>query len=268
MKSIRRQINESFFNPVLHFLPIIIFMVVDDFWGLHIAWWSSLPVAFMLAMYVFLMYRKVLEWFLFSTGIYLTVGVLSTLMSYVNIPNGLEPVTVEFLLLSVFGISLLFRKKISVFILDRNRKRFSMVNNLDEMFRMIWILGSVIFLYAHFYTFLVIFEIPNLANTLSFIHSTYLAVLFFILFYEMVRVTIVRLRLIREEWWPIVNEQGKMVGSIQHQASLNADKKYMHPVVRVMLIDNNRVYLQKKKRNKSSFSWLLGHGGFESCESK
>jgi len=58
MKKLRQQINESFFNPVLHFLPLIVFMVVYDFWGLNIAWSVSLPVTLLLFVYIFFLYRK------------------------------------------------------------------------------------------------------------------------------------------------------------------------------------------------------------------
>ena len=248
MKNLKKQINESFFNPVLHFLPVIVFMIVDDLLGLHTAWLASLPVTFLLAVYVFFVYRRILEWFLFSTAIYLTVALLATVLPDNPSAPDFRPVRVEFILLLVFAFSLFFRTKISSFINSRNKKMLSMVNNLNEMFRMIWVLAIIIFLFTHIYSILLILKVPNLPNILNFIYAVYVSVLLFVLFYQMIRVTIVRVRLLKEEWWPIVNEQGKTIGSIQHQTSLNSHIKYMHPIIRVMLIDNNRVYLQKRSQ--------------------
>lgn len=253
MDKFKKQINESFFNPVLHFLPVIVFMLVDDFMGLQNAWVISMSVSVLLAVYVYFVYRRILEWFLFSTAIYITVALLATVFQLAKLTSEFSFVRVEFILLVVFGLSLMFRTQISSFINNRNKKMLSMINNLNEMFRMIWIMAIIIFLYTHIYSIVVFLKVPNLQNSLDFIYALYVSVLLFVLFYEIIRVTIVRVRLLREEWWPIVNDQGKTIGSIQHQTSLNSQRKYMHPIIRVMLIDNNRVYLQKRSDNNLVF---------------
>ena len=129
----------------------------------------------------------------------------------------------------------------------------SMVNNLNELFRMMWIVGILIFVYVHLHTILIILKISNLTNALNFINGVYLLAFFVVICYEMVRVTLIRIRLLREEWWPIVNEQGKMIGSIHHTTSIQDDKKYIHPIIRVMLIDGNRIFLQKRSKNDLLF---------------
>lgn len=253
MKRLRKQINESFFNPVLHFLPLITFMVVEDFMGLFNAWLVAIPLNILLFVYVFFTYRKILEWFLFSTGIFLSIAIIATILPIQSFPVEVKHIAVDCVLLAVFTISLAFRKKIESFVNVRNSKMLSMVNNLNELFRMMWIVGILIFVYIHLYTILTIFKISDLDNMLDFIHSVYLLAFFVVICYEMVRVTLIRIRLLREEWWPIVNEQGKMIGSIHHTASIQDDKKYMHPIVRVMLIDGNRIFLQKRSTNNLVF---------------
>lgn len=256
MKRLKQQINESFFNPVLHFLPLIVFMVVDDFWGLGTAWAMSLVVCLLLFVYIYFGYRKITQWFLFSTIIYSMAALASTVIPSTLIPHTLIAVKTESIVLIVFVLSLFFRSQIESFIFKFHKSMLPMVNNLNELFRMIWILSGLLFIYVHLYLILSYFYELKDENIFSFIHTTYLSILFFILFFELIRVTLVRIRLLREEWWPIVNEQGKMIGSIQHQTSLNDDKKYMHPVARVMIIDKNRIYLQKRKSDDTLFSGL------------
>ena len=253
MKRLRKQINESFFNPVLHFLPLITFMVVDDFMGLFNAWLIAVPVNILLFVYVFFTYRKIFEWFLFSTGIFLSIAVISTLLPLDLFPPEVKHVSVDYVLLTIFAISLALRKKIESFVNVRNSKMLSMVNNLNELFRMMWIIGILIFFYVHIYTVLTILSVPNLKNTLNFINGVYLLAFFVVICYEMIRVTLIRVRLLREEWWPIVNEQGKMIGSIHHTTSLQDEKKYIHPIIRVILIDGNRIFLQKRSENNKVF---------------
>jgi isopentenyldiphosphate isomerase len=252
MKRLKQQIHESFFNPVLHFLPLLVFMVVDDFWGLGAAWGISLAVCLILFLYIYFGYRKIAQWFLFSTIIYGLVALISTLIPTDTFSTRFTTIVTEIVVVVVFIISLILRPQIESFIQKQNKKMLPMVNNMNELFRMIWILGVLILIYVHVFLYFNYINPTTNESVFSFIHTSYLLILFFILFFELIRVTLVRIRLLREEWWPIVNEQGKMIGSIQYQASLAEEKKYMHPVVRLMLIDNNRIYLNKRKTDDMS----------------
>jgi len=70
----------------------------------------------------------------------------------------------------------------------------SMTNNLNELFRLLLILGSVIFVYVHAYSLLYLFQIPNLENSINFLHGAYLTAFFFVIFYECFRVTLIRVK--------------------------------------------------------------------------
>lgn len=248
MQKLKKQINESFFNPVLHFLPLIVFMVVDDYWGLNTAWMMSVPVSLVLFFYIYFGYRKIFQWFAISMVIFLFVAIVSTVIPRNVLPIHMQNIFEEQILLLIFAGSLIGRRKIERFINERKSRLHSMANNLNEMFRMIWLLTIVIFFYVHIYYVVSssMVDIDNRKYVLTHLHNVYIIVLFSLVIYEIVRVTIVRMGLMKEEWWPIVNEQGKMIGSIQHLNSLSDEKKYMHPVIRVMLIDAGRIFLQKR----------------------
>jgi isopentenyldiphosphate isomerase len=66
------------------------------------------------------------------------------------------------------------------------------------------------------------------------------------MFYEFIRVNLIRIRLFKEEWWPIVNEKGSTIGSIQGQESITGSEKYRHPIVRGILINDSKIFLQKR----------------------
>jgi len=247
MKKLRSQIYESFFNPVLHFLPLLIFMVMEDFFDKRTAWMIALPVSLSLLVYIYIVYKKLFEWFVGSTLIFVSVATIIGLLSIVPTPPEIQHVQSEYVVLILFIVSLIFRKKIEKSIEERSSKRVSMINNMNELFRMIWILGVVLFLYVHIYTILSLFRIENETEMKLLLNNLYVSSLVFILAYELIRVTIVRVRLLREEWWPIVSEKGKVIGHIQQELSLKDDKKFMHPIIRVFIIDNNRIYLQKRR---------------------
>ena len=246
MKRLRKQINETFFNPVIHFLPLIVFMVVNDFWDLKTAWVATLPVIFVLFLYIYFFYRKIVQWFVFSVFVVFVVGSVISFFPVEKLPSRIGDVALESAVLIFFILSLIFRSYIEAMLNRRKSKLPPMVNNLNEMFRMLWMLGAVIFIYIHAYLVTASLQVSNLDYTLKFIHDAYLVLFLFVVFYELIRVTLIRVKLFREEWWPILNEKGKMIGSIHNKTSLSDPTKYIHPIIRVMLIENNRIFLQKR----------------------
>lgn len=248
MKRLRKQINETFFNPVIHFLPLIVFMVVNDFWDLKTAWVATLPVIFVLFLYIYFFYRKIVQWFVFSVFVVFVVGSVISFFPVEKLPSRIGDVALESAVLIFFILSLIFRKPVETMLNQRKSKLPPMVNNLNEMFRMLWMLGAVIFIYIHAYLVTASLQVSNLDYTLRFIHDAYLVLFLFVVFYELIRVTLIRVKLLREEWWPILNEKGKMIGSIHNKTSLSDPTKYIHPIIRVMLIENNRIFLQKRSQ--------------------
>jgi len=131
-----------------------------------------------------------------------------------------------------------------------------MTNNFEELYRVIWSFALVLFIYI---TGFLIVQIvgQNVDTYQELLQSLSVAVLFFLSVYEILRVQIIRSKLIREEWLPIVNNQGKIVGSIQLHTSLNDEKKYQHPVIRILFVDKGMILLTKKQdeNNPSSEVW-------------
>ena len=80
MEQLKKQIRESFFNPMLYFLPALVFMVADDFWDENIAWKVSFPIAFALMFYVFLMYKRLVVWHGMLAVCYLIIGLTSSIV--------------------------------------------------------------------------------------------------------------------------------------------------------------------------------------------
>ena len=145
MKRLRKQINETFFNPVIHFLPLIVFMVVNDFWDLKTAWVATLPVIFVLFIYIFFFYRKIVQWFVFSVFVVFVVGSVISFFPVEKLPSRIGDVALESAVLIFFILSLIFRKPVETMLNQRKSKLPPMVNNLNEMFRMLYTLFFSLF---------------------------------------------------------------------------------------------------------------------------
>ncbi|MBF0650300.1 hypothetical protein IR083_15845 [Dysgonomonas sp. GY75] len=67
--------------------------------------------------------------------------------------------------------------------------------------------------------------------------------------YQVLKISNLVAKLRKEEWIPIVTEKGEVTGKIAKNVSINMKNKFLHPVVRVALISNSKVYLQERSLN-------------------
>ncbi len=256
MQSFRKQINESFFNPLLHFIPLLLFLLIDDSFGSSIALAMVYFVVVAILVYSFLLYFHIYKYLGVSYLVSTLIIAIIIFFPENYITESLNPVFSEFVTLLSFMLILLLRKTITRFVSEVTPKHITMTNNLDEHFRIVWLLTIILFVYTHLYIIsTLLFNAEK--YFLEYITQVYWGVLFFVIFYEFIRVTLIRIRLFKEEWWPIVNENGKLIGSIQSQESLSGSEKYIHPIVRGILINDSKVFLQKRSQNdrKDAYLW-------------
>lgn len=243
-------IRESFFNPILHILPALIFLVLDDIYGKTIAWVFSLPVASLLFVYVLVFYKSIYRWHLFSLCIYLLLGIIVTAFEDKFIPEPFSRVFGELVAATFTLLLLLFKNYFYRMVVSVTSRRVAMQNNLNELIRTVNIVSVIFILFVVSYLIDFYFVRDASHSSLNFIYQLYIFLLILLVLYEFIRVFAVRGRLLKEEWLPIVNERGEEIGSIQQEVSLSEQKKYIHPVIRVIVIEGNRIFLRKNSCKK------------------
>lgn len=252
MKLQTKQLKESFFNPILHFLPLIIFLVVDVFEGIGRAWTVSIPVSLAVLFYVYYYHPRVFLWHINFTLMFVGLSVLVYSSTMIGLPFYLIHVSDE-LVFFLFLLSLiLLRPTFEKLALVVMPKRMPMTNNFDELFRVVKVLVFIIVVYTLVFLVMEVFGISAFVK-LTTLNSIYVGVIIAYIIYELIRVHLIRLELLKEVWWPIVNEQGAIVGNVQSQVSLLDKEKFMHPVVRLHIIDKGMIFLQKRHDNDPFF---------------
>jgi len=248
MQKLRKQIKESFFNPILHLLPLLIFLIVDDFFGMTLGWKISFPIALGLLIYMYFVYNRIFTWHLIFTILFFIVSIIASLETLLPVKLVSNSLIYEIVVLASLFLILGFRKQIQKLISGFISKLIPMSNNLNELYRVIWALFIVLFIYVTAY-YIVDLTVKNNSLYLLLLQYIYVGLIVFLSLYEILRVQMIRSKLLNEEWWPIVSSQGKIIGSIEHLTSLKDDNKYTHPVVQVLLIDKSMVLLKKLPNN-------------------
>jgi isopentenyldiphosphate isomerase len=229
---------------------------VDDFYGIKLAWGISFPITLVLLAYIYFAFNRVFTWHLIFTLIFVFDSLVALIANY--LPSSFidhEIISESVVLLSLVAM-ILFRKQFQRYVSRALSNLIPMTNNFEELYRFLWPFALVMLFYVSGY--LIVLNLgQNLKPYFAILQTLYLGILFFLSVYEILRVQLIRSKLIREEWLPIVNNNGKIIGSIQHQTSLHDEKKYQHPVVRVLFVEKGMVLLNKKtdESNKSLDLW-------------
>lgn len=67
---------------------------------------------------------------------------------------------------------------------------------------------------------------------------------------ETVRLNILNKKLCKEEWLPVVTEKGDVMGKVAKSVTKDLKNRFLHPVVRVALIYNGRIYLKHRDESR------------------
>ncbi len=247
VQKLKKQISESFFNPILYFLPALVFILVDDFWDENMAWKLSFPVALAVIFYVYFMYKRMFIWHGILAFGYLIIGLITSLVS------GASSYILRYIDEMIFillGVGLLLGQNLMEKVASKTLPHaLPMSNNENEFFRVTRVLLSIIIV---FIILSLIFESISFQNNevlRGYLKFLYAGSIVFVGIFETIRVFIVRSRLIKEDWLPVVDESGKVIGSVQYQPDTNNKERLLHPAVRLYFIENGKILLQQRNPN-------------------
>lgn len=257
MKRLKRIIRQSFVNPIIDFLPLLAFNVVDNFWGLQPALYIALPISIYLSFYFFFKQPLVYGWHSFSSFVLLSIGFWVALLARTLQVDELRAILVELVTVVTLFIVLELKDKIKQFLL-KSSNTLPMENNIDEFFRVSKILIFVSML--HILGQLMCPKLIPVTGAIEKHHMEfvikciYTGFVVLVVIYEAIRVYFIRRQLFQEEWWPIVNREGGVIGSIEKALSISSLQKYTHPVVRIAIISQNKLLLRKRGKKDEFFS--------------
>lgn len=134
---------------------------------------------------------------------------------------------------------------------DKSRGNGIRITRLNEYFHVLRLYKNV--LICHLLTALSYqilpdeYKSPELDKFMYYILNMILIVL--IIVYETIRLRLLKKKMESEEWLPVVNETGKVIGKVAFSISKKSKKFFLHPVVRVALIYKGFLYLTERPGN-------------------
>ena len=124
-------------------------------------------------------------------------------------------------------------------------------NYLNESFRVAFLSQYGLSIHLLIVLALSLFSVDGLSLIeIPIVKITAQLILLGIMCLESLRLNIFDNKLKHEDWLPVVNEKGDITGKIAKSVTKDLKNKFMHPVVRVALIFDGKIYLTKRKNNR------------------
>ena len=234
------------------FIPLFVFIAVDGIWGTRAGLVAALVIGVAEMVWIWIKEKRFDRFVLVDTGLLMALGSVSIALDN-DLFFKLKPGLIELILCAVLGVSAFSKLNIIGLMTKRYMKDMEMNEQQVAQFRKTMQLMFFVFL---FHTILVFYSAFYLSNEAwAFISGGLFYILFAVVFgYEFVKQKIkLRKQAVipdDEEWLPLVNEQGEIIGKAPRSAC-HRGEKLLHPVVHLHVFNNQKhVYLQKRPMNK------------------
>ncbi len=232
------------------FIPLFVFIAVDEIWGTRAGLIAALAIGLVEISWIWLKEKRLDKFVLFDTALLLALGSVSIALDN-DIFFKLKPGLVELILCAVLAVSAFSKINIVGLMTQRYMKDMEFSEQQTLQFRQTMRRMFYIFLVHTILVFYSAFYMSN--EAWIFISGGLFYILFALIFgYEFIKTRIKTKKQLpeTEEWLPLVNEKGEIVGKAP-RSTCHSGEKLMHPVVHLHVFNNQKhVYLQKRPLNK------------------
>jgi isopentenyldiphosphate isomerase/intracellular septation protein A len=242
------------------FIPLFVYIIADDLWGEE----TGLIVAIALGLIELTYYRikdgKFDRFILLDTLLIVVLGVVSIVLEN-DIFFKLKPALLGVLMCAFLGVSAFTPSNILLNMSKRYMKGFDLSEEQHQLMKknlkgLFWIFAG--------YTLLVLYSTWFMSKEAwAFISGGFLYILFGVWFaFEFFKTRLSRIKLKKEEWLPLLNEKGEVIGKAP-RSICHSDKSYLHPVVHLHVFNSKGdLFLQKRPMNKiQPGKWDTAVGG-------
>lgn len=260
--------NPQFLKQILPgLIPLLVFIIADSIFE-NTIYSLSIAIGFGLiqTIAIYIKEKRIDKFILLDTGLIIFLGLISILLDN-EIFFKLKPAFIEAIFLIFIGISAFTPKNLLMDMMKRYMKNIQMTDSMESYFRKSM---QFFFVIIAFHIVLVIYSAYFMSKEAWVFVST---VLFYILFgvyfvFEFIRNKFFKknkpMNNNKTEYLPIINKEGKITGKATREACHAGNEGYIHPVVHVHIINNNKqLFLQKRPANKTvqPSKWDTSVGG-------
>ncbi|MDP2337429.1 MAG: septation protein IspZ [Bacteroidota bacterium] len=232
------------------FIPLFVFIAIDEIWGTRAGLIAALVIGVAEMVWIWIQEERFDRFVLFDTGLLVVLGSVSIFLNN-DIFFKLKPGLVELILCAVLAVSAFSRINIVGLMTQRYMKDMELNDLQMAQFRKTMQLMFFVFLIHTVLVFYAAFYLSD--GAWAFISGGLFYILFALVFgYEFIKKKLNSRKQVisEEEWLPLVDEQGVIIGKAPRSAC-HRGEKLLHPVVHLHVMNAQKnVYLQMRPLNK------------------
>lgn len=242
------------------FIPLFAFIIADELWGTKVGLAVAIFIGVVELAYYWIKDRKLDKFILLDTSLVIALGIISIVLDN-EVFFKIKPALIGVLMCAILGVSVYTPANI---LLNMSKRYMKGIEMNDAQYLHFKKNMKVLFWIFSAYTALVFYSVWFMSNEAwAFISGGLFYILFGAYFlYEFVKTKVLQHKLKKEEWLPLVNEKGEIIGKAPRSVC-HSDKSMLHPVVHLHVINNRgEVYLQKRPMHKiQPGKWDTAVGG-------
>lgn len=231
------------------FIPLFVFIAIDELWGTRAGLIAALAIGLAELGWIWIREKRFDRFVLLDTGLLIVLGSVSILLDN-DIFFKLKPGLIELILCAVLGVSAFSKINIIALMTKRYMKEMELSEQQSLQLQKTLKLLFFVFLAHTVAVFYSAFYMSDKAW--AFISGGLFYILFALIFVvELIRQRFrKRLPAVEEEWLPLVNEQGGIIGKAPRSVC-HRGEKLLHPVVHLHVFNHQKhIYLQKRPMDK------------------
>lgn len=251
-------------NSVIGLLPFVLYLILHS--SVRIQEQYTLMISLAIAIIAEVVFRGFSKSRIFSITFYVsTLSLAFTLVFWLFTHNDIDDPNAYSSFCEISIVCMLIAVRVSkTFIASNFFRKKGLVQKtfLNEFYHIASLLQYTLTIHIFF---VLIYE--NIKVTISD-NTTSDMIVFVILpivgilaigIYQITRIGNLVAKLKKEEWLPIVTEKGEVTGKIAKSISLKMKNKFLHPIVRVALVSNGKLFLQERSSNDMLSPRKLDH---------
>lgn len=243
-------------------LPLFIFILADEIWGTQIGLYVALGFGGAELLFYFIRDKKIDKFVLLDTALLLVLGVVSIALEN-DLFFKIKPALIECILLVIIALSLWGPRNLIMAMSQRYLGEMQLNSDQEKAMRtnmvaMFWI--------TLVHIILVLYSAKYMSKEAWVFISGGLFYIFFAVYFLLLWL-IKKFRekgFSKEEWFPVVEENGKVIGKAPRSVCHDGKSKLLHPVVHLHLFNKEgKVFLQKRslKKDIQPGKWDTSVGG-------
>jgi isopentenyldiphosphate isomerase/intracellular septation protein A len=245
----RKEIIKNF---TLGFLPLIVFIIADELFGLTLGLIVAISFGMIQLFLSYIRERRFDRFILFDTFLILCLGLLSILLQN-DIFFKIKPGLIGIILVVLLGISAFSNNKL---LLKMSGRYLKDVQLSDQQIQIMQVMLKRMFFIFSIHTLLIFYAAFYLSKEAwGFISGGLFYLLMGVIFaFELVKTLWQKFQFKKkfgdEEWFNIVNPEGKILGNAPRSA-VHGNPNLIHPVIHVHIVNSKgEIFLQKRSKNK------------------